>query len=140
MNVTTIASLKGWVSKNGSNQTITVGNNKKYYVPFIKSKFITGSIELNKDKYSPYNFELGSIRITATDQGGKEYSTFSTDEGKFFLNLPADIYTIRINTSVFGEIYEVVNPSQQINLLDASSYDVVFTVKEKRRKINIRKN
>lgn len=140
LNVTTVSSLKGWISKNGITQKITVGNSKRYYVPFIQSKFITGVIQVNKDKYSPYNFSLESIRITATDQGGKEYSTLTTSDGRFFLNLPADIYTLRINTSVFGEIYEVVNPTVSINLLEANSYDVTFDVKEKRRKINIRRN
>lgn len=61
------------------------------------------------------------MSVTATDSRGKTVTAESNDEGKFYLALPVDTYSLEIGRdSLFCRVvvksYRVVNPREPMNL------------------------
>lgn len=133
-----ISNIRGWVAKSGFKPVVTVTKSQDLYIPFQKSKFLSGKLNLVKDPFSKKEFNAANIRITAISSKGELYSTLTNEEGGFFLNLSEDTYLVQINASVFNEDFRVLQESFNIDLTSKNEEKVVFEIRERKRLINIR--
>jgi len=113
--------------------------NTTYFIPFQKANKIVGRIEVDKTKYSgetPLNLE--NIKVTAYNQAGNSYSSFTVKDGSFTLFAPGDtIYYIRLN-NIFGGKYRILQNDIPKKVPDPGNTPVVFNIVEKIRKINFK--
>lgn len=133
-----VSNIRGWVAKSGFTPLVNVTKSQNLYIPFQKSRFLSGSLNLVKDPFSKKEFNAANIRITALSSKGELYSTLTNEEGAFFLNLSEDTYLIQINASVFTEDFRVLQESFNVDLTTKSEEKVVFEIRERKRLINIR--
>lgn len=133
-----ISNIRGWVAKSGFKPLVTVSKSQDLYIPFQKSKFLSGNLNLIKDPFSKKEFNASNIRISAISSKGELFSTLSNDEGAFFLNLSDDTYLIQINANIFTEDFRVLQESFNVDLTDKNEEKVVFEIRERKRLINIR--
>lgn len=132
--------VKGWVPTGGTIQYFAVTGNKTVYIPFKKSKILYGKIKLVKDNNSTSDFPLGNLKVTAIGlDTAMSYSTLTNADGEFYFNLPAGKYTVTLNEAAFNDKYKPTEYAQQADLLNNDEKTVYFEIKEKRRRINIRK-
>lgn len=140
VDLSVMSELQGWLSQRPLIHQASVNGKKSiHYLPFRESKYISGEIKMLKDKYSNFQYALDRIRVTAVDEEGNEFSAFTNNSGGFFMNLPAGVYTLRFNQSLFEKQFDIIKGEVKINLLEGESYHVTFIVKEKKRGINIRR-
>lgn len=135
-----VSSLKGWIPKKGYKQQINFDRSQEWYIPYEKSRFLSGTLNVVKDKLSKLEFNPANIRITAISSKGESYTTLTDETGAFFLNLPADTYLVQINTNVFSEDFRVLRETLNADLNTKTEENLAFEVREKKRSINIRKN
>ncbi len=134
-----IRNVRGWMPKAGHKQTLLVmPNEKKLYIPFRESRGIRGSIRLIADEKSNKRISLSHIRVTATDQKGAVYSTLTDINNEFFFDLPAGIYQVMINHGVFDEEFRPAEISKQVDLVNNSTMEIQFEVRQRKRQINIK--
>jgi len=69
----------------------------------------------------------------------ERFSTLTTENGKFFINLPQDTYKVRISSNVFDEDFRLLSDTFNADLLHKNSEHLIFEVRERKRQINIRK-
>jgi hypothetical protein len=134
-----VNNVKGWVAKTGFKSVIEVSANKELYIPFQKSRFLSGNLNLVKDPFSKKEFNPANIRITAVGENGDVVSTLTNEEGVFFLNLAEQKYVIQVNTNVFNEDFRVLKETFNIDLTDKFDEKIVFEIRERKRQINIRR-
>lgn len=134
-----VTSIRGWIAKNGFKPTITVTDNETVYIPFQKSKFLSGRLNLVKDPLSKMQFSPSNIRITAVSSKGDAFSTLTNDEGAFFMNLPEDTYLVQINANVFNEQFRVLQETFNADLTNKQEEVITFEIRERKRSIIIRK-
>lgn len=133
-----VSNIRGWVAKSGFKPVVTVTKSQDLYIPFQKSRFLSGNLNLIKDPFSKKEFNAANIRITAISSKGEAYSTLTNEQGGFFLNLSEDTYLVQINASVFNEDFRVLQESFNIDLTSKNEEKVVFEIRERKRLINIR--
>lgn len=133
--------VKGWVPQGGTIQTFAVNGNRTIYVPYKKSKVLYGQIKLDDDKNSNIDFRVGNIKVIATgnDSLHTSYSTLTDENGEFYFNLPAGIYTVTLSELAFDDQFKPTEMAQQADLVNNDTKTVYFTVRQKRRSINIRR-
>ena len=132
--------VKGWVPTGGTIQYYALTGKKTILVPFKKSKILYGKLKLIKDRNSNTDFKLGNLKVTAIGlDTATSYSTLTNAEGEFYFNLPAGKYTVTLNQAAFGDKYKPTQYAQQADLLNNDEKTIYFEIKEKRRKINIRR-
>ncbi len=133
-----VSNIRGWVAKTGFKPMVTVSKSEDLYIPFQKSKFLSGSLNLIKDPFSKKDFNASNIRVTAISSKGELYSTLTNADGAFFLNLSEDTYLIQINANIFTEDFRVLQESFNVDLTNKEEEKVVFEIRERKRLINIR--
>lgn len=133
--------IKGWIPQGGTIQAYAVTGNRTIYVPYKKSKVLSGKLNVVLDKNSNLDFKAGNIKITATsnDSVRASYSTLTDENGEFYFNLPAGMYTVALSEVAFDENFKPTEYAQQADLLNNDEKTVYFEIKQKRRAINIRK-
>lgn len=134
-----VNNVRGWVAKDGFSQSVEVSDNQTIYIPFKESKYLSGRLNVVRDEYSRASFNPANIRITAINSKGEVFYTLTNISGEFFLNLPADTYVIQINTNVFSDSFRVLQESFNADLVNKSSEEIVFEIRESKRQINIQK-
>lgn len=134
-----VSNIRGWVAKSGFKPIVTVSKSQDLYIPFQKSKFLSGYLNLIKDPFSKKDFNASNIRISAISSKGESYSTLTNQEGAFFLNLSEDTYLIQINASIFNEDFRVLQETFNVDLTQKDEEKVVFEIRERKRQINIRR-
>lgn len=134
-----VTNIRGWIAKTGFKPIISVIHNETIYIPFQKSKFLSGRLNLIKDALSKMQFNPSNIRITAISSNGESYSTLTNDEGAFFLNLPEDTYLVQINANVFNEQFRVLQETFNVDLTNKQEETISFEIRERKRSIIIRK-
>lgn len=134
-----VTSIRGWIAKNGFRPVIPVTKSETLYIPFQKSKFLSGRLNLVKDALSKMQFNPSNIRITAISSKGESYTTLTNDEGSFFLNVPEDTYLVQINANVFNEQFRVLQENFNADLTNKQEETIVFEIRERKRSIIIRK-
>lgn len=133
--------IRGWIPQGGTIQTFAVTGNKTIYIPYKKSKVLSGQLKANMDRNSNLDFKLGNIKVTATanDSVRASYSTLTNNEGEFYFNLPAGMYTVTLSQVAFDDNFRPTEFAQQADLINNDEKTVYFEIKQKRRSINIRK-
>lgn len=133
--------VKGWIPQGGTIQTFAVTGNKTIYIPFKKSKILQGKLELDQDRMSFADFKLSNIKVTAigNDSLQTSYSTLTDQNGEFYFNLPAGVYTVTLSKVAFDDQFSPTEFAQQADLINNDSKMLYFQIREKRRSINIRK-
>ena len=134
-----VSNIRGWVAKSGFKPIVTVSRSQDLYIPFQKSKFLSGYLNLIRDPFSKKEFNASNIRISAISSKGESYSTLTNEEGAFFLNLSEDTYLIQINANVFNEDFRALQETFNVDLIQKNEEKVVFEIRERKRLINIRK-
>ncbi len=133
--------IKGWIPQGGTIQTFPVTGNKTVYIPYKKSKVLSGKLRLKLDRNSNLEFDLANIKVTATgnDTLRASYSTLTDANGEFYFNLPAGTYTITLSELAFDDQFKPVEFAKQADLVNNDSKTVYFDIKQKRRAINIKR-
>lgn len=126
-----------YVSK--EHEYVELIKNTTYFIPFQKANKIVGRINIEKTKYSGEKpLDLENIKVTAYNQAGNSFSSFTLKDGSFTLYAPGDTtYYIRLN-DVFGKKYRIVENDILKKVPDPNDVPVVFNVIEKTRKINFK--
>lgn len=134
-----VNTLKGWRAANGFRQTFELQQNQTFYIPFRHSQYLSGKLNVKKDPHSNQIFRPGNIRIMISNSKGESFSTLTTENGEFFMNLPQDTYKVRINTDLFEEDFRLLEDTFNADLLHKNAEHIVFELRERKRQINIRK-
>lgn len=133
--------IKGWIPQGGTIQAYAVTGNRTIYVPYKKSKVLSGKLNVILDKNSNIDFKAGNIKVTVTsnDSVRASYSTLTDENGEFYFNLPAGVYTVALSELAFDDNFKPTEYAQQADLLNNDEKTVYFEIKQKRRAINIRR-
>lgn len=134
-----VNNIRGWVAKTGFKPSVNISKSQDLYIPFQKSKFLSGQLNLIKDPFSKKEFNASNIRITALSSKGESFTTLTNEEGAFFFNLPEDTYLIQINANVFNEDFRALQETFNIDLTAKNDEKVIFEIRERKRQINIRR-
>jgi len=134
-----ISHLKGWIPKAGYSQLVMPGTAATFYVPFSKSRMITGNLLLIKDDKSYLTMDLEAIRLTAVSNTGETYTSLTKVAGEFFFNLPAGEFTISINQAVFDENFRPVETTKLADLINNEHLHLQFEIRQKKRQLNMHK-
>lgn len=123
-------------------EKLEIINSTVYYVPFRKATKLTGGITVSRQKFVKKGQEaldLSNIRITAYNNYGNSYSSFTHQDGSFTIYLPGDnMYYLRM-PNVFGENFRITNNDMQVYISDTSSNHAIFSVTESTRQIALKK-
>lgn len=133
--------IKGWIPQGGTIQSIVINGNRTIYIPYKKSKILSGKLDVQLDKNSNLDFKPGNIKVTAigNDSLHQSYSTLTNEDGEFSFNLPAGIYTVTLSEVAFDDNFKPTEYAQQADLVLNDEKTLYFVIKQKRRAINIRK-
>ncbi|MEJ6979313.1 hypothetical protein WG906_02550 [Pedobacter sp. P351] len=134
-----VNNIQGWIAKNGFKPSVNVSKSQDLYIPFQKSKFLSGHLNLSKDPFSKKEFNASNIRITAISSKGESFSTLTNEDGAFFFNLSDDTYLIQVNTNVFNEDFRVLQETFNVDLTQKDNENIIFEIRERKRLINIRR-
>ncbi len=133
--------IRGWIPQGGTIQVFTVTGNRTVYVPYKKSKILSGKLTVALDKNSNLDFKPGNIKVTATsnDSVRASYSTLTDENGEFYFNLPAGYYTVALSEVAFDENFKPTEFAQPADLVNNDEKTLYFEIKQKRRAINIKR-
>ncbi|SJZ42627.1 hypothetical protein SAMN04488128_101158 [Chitinophaga eiseniae] len=95
--------VRGVVPASGLFQTVPVNKDRTVFIPFKRSRVITGRIVISSDSLAKSNFPRSNIKVIATDSTGMLYSTLTDDMGSYFLNVPAGKYAVSLNPEAFND-------------------------------------
>lgn len=127
----------------GKEEDVVVNGKQIIYLPLSKGIKLSGSILVERDKYSGVgtNPDLSHIRITAIDSSGKSYSSLTDKNGSFSTYLPMGIYTLSVNEAALGENFVCIQNNMVLDLTKpmADNYSITFNVSERKRKMEIKK-
>ncbi len=129
-----------WFS--GAENEYKIDSKQTIYIPMTRGVRITGSVMVERDKYSEYTGELdlSRVRVTAVDSTGKSYSVLTERNGSFLLNLPTGQYILSINEAALGENYIFTQNKVSLDLsTNFENLSVTFNAVEKKRKMEIKK-
>ncbi len=125
-----------------NNEKIELIKNQMVQIPFQKAHKLEGSIDVKRQKFikdSELTMNLGNIKVTAYNNLGNSYSSFTDADGKFMIYVPGDqIYYVRIG-NVFGENYVIQNNDINAPVPETVGHPIVFQVVEKNRQVNFKK-
>lgn len=140
LNVTPLGNMQEYFYVSETHEFVELTKNITYYIPFQKANKIVGKLEVEKTKYSNENpLDLENIKVTAYNQMGNSFSSFTLKDGSFTIYAPGDTtYFIRLN-NIFGEKYRIVQNDIAKKVPDLNDVPVVFNIVERARKINFKK-
>ncbi len=127
---------------NKSAENVELIKNTFIKIPFEKAGKIEGHIEITRQRFSKEGdkkMELANVKVTAFNNVGDSYSSFTLPDGSFVIFAPGHhVYHLRIQ-NVFGKSYRVVKNDIVVDLADTAVTEVVFKVVEMARKIKFKK-
>ena len=127
---------------NKSAEDVELIKNTFIKIPFEKAARIAGHVEVKRQRISKdgdKKIDLANVKITAFNNTGDSYSSFTLPDGSFVIFAPGHhVYHLRIQ-NVFGKRYRVVKNDIVIDLADTTSPEVIFKVAEMARKIKFKK-
>jgi hypothetical protein len=126
----------GLIPAQGFIQSVTLNGNTAVNIPFGQGRRIKGVIMLTLDSISQNKFSVSQLRVTAVDSMGNKFSTFTDDEGRFQLSLPASNYVVSLNPDAYDENFKPVQMAFPVDLLYNNEAKVTFHIKQKNRKVN----
>ena len=127
----------------GNDQEIKVEKDLTIAMPLNQGASLSGVLSVEKDPTVAdlqKDINIGKIRVTAIDSAGKAYSTLTDNGGHFNFKLPVGVYQISINEAALPSNFEAESKRITVELLSTTdNYNITFIVREKKRKINIKK-
>ena len=112
-----------------------------FYVPFQKASKLTGRITVKRSKFIKQGEEalsLANIRITAYNNVGNSYSSFTLDDGSFTIFVPGqNEYYVRM-PNVFGQKFKIQKNDILTYVSDTTENFVMFNVVEATRQISFK--
>lgn len=131
--------LNGWYPL--VDDSLMVGPKDEIMLPFVKGIKLSGSIVLQKDRFSGLQAtaDLSRILVTATDSTGKVYQSITDKNGDYILYLPPGDFSLSMDESILGKSFVVLKNNSELSLMGVESYNFNFYIIEKKRKVNIKK-
>lgn len=134
--------LKEYFYLDNSNNVVELNKNENIEIPFQKADKIVGMVEMKRNKFVTKDDQvitMSNIKVTAFNEIGDSYSTFTRADGSFNIYAPGNhTYTVRIK-NVFGNDFIIMNNDSKRYLSDSISQPVIIRVIEKSRKIKFKK-
>lgn len=115
-------------------------SNKEIMIPFSKSCVVSGKVRIELDDHSTQVVSPEHILVKAIDSSGTEYSTLTDEQGSYFINLPAGLYTVTLNQEAFSGTIKPVTPFYRVDLRSRLEAEVIFLLREKKRPIRFLKH
>lgn len=138
LSVFPLEELQGWFPN--LNDTITVTQNKKHYIPFVRGVKIQGDVIVDLQKIAVADdkmMDLSNIKITATKD--ISYNTLTDVNGHFEFYLPNGKYILNMDESILASNLRLSRNNIPIVLKNTQeSVYVSFYILEKRRKVILR--
>ncbi len=135
-----VKDLKGYIPAKGYIQMIHLNKDAELLVPFKKSKVIVGKVDIRLDSLFNMSMTSENIKVTAKDSSGNTFTTFSNSKGEFFINVPAEVYSVSLNPEAFNESIQPVVYTLTADLSVAESAHVNFEIRQKGRKVRLLKS
>lgn len=140
INITSISDLEGWRPRQGNTFDVDIIENNELQVPYISEGKIYGNIKVLKTNYSRLNtIRLDGIKITATDIHGNKYETLTELNGSYILSVPKNQFYKVSAKNTYSAFATYINSNTTADLSTETIKKRDFTLKEKIRKINLRK-
>jgi hypothetical protein len=136
-----ISNQKGWMPLTILSDTVNLKRDREILIPFKTTLSIVGKVEFSAGAYSIRgNMKLSGLRIVAVSETMKEFEAITNEDGEFFFNLVQGSYTIKMPESILGDKFKFDYLSQDVLVYDQPQESLLFILKEKGRKLNIRRN
>lgn len=141
LEITPLADVGEYFYVDKTNKQIDIVKNTTVYIPFQKADKIEGQIEVIRSKFikegSP-KIDLSNIKVTAYNNSGNSYSSFTTKEGKFIIFVPGDTtYFVRMQ-NVFGNTFVQKQNDIEVRVPDPSNKRIVFEFVELQRNVRFK--
>ncbi len=136
-----INNQKGWTpGVNAIKDSLKVDRDIQQAIPFTKSKYISGIVDVQLAKNS-LNVppSLAGIIVSIINSDGTEHKAISNAKGEFLINLATGTYEIVIPKGILGKDFYLENNGLSVDLTNSEGEEVKLTIKERERKINIRR-
>ncbi len=136
LKITPLSNLEDLYFLDGQNQVLTADEDKVHYLPLVESYKIKGKVIVDRDPNSSEGkINLEGIRISAVGENGSNYSTLTTSDGRYVLNLPkAHFYTVKIY-NVFGSRFMLEQGEFEVQFMENKTINLDFRFSEERRAI-----
>ncbi|UCS93998.1 hypothetical protein KZP23_02910 [Echinicola marina] len=133
-------SLQGWRSAKGYRMDLFLSQNETVYVPFEKSRFIIGKVNVVSDETSSGLFNPYGLRVKATSKSGEVRQTVVDKDGEFGFNLTKGEYIISLEVAAIpAEGYSLEKMNIAVDLVRNEKAMVDFVIRKAEREIRIRK-
>jgi hypothetical protein len=140
-NVIPLVDLGGWFTI--KTDSIDITPNNVYYLPFTKGVKITGTVLLDREKFSEdiiADLDLSKIRIFTTDTSANTYSTLTDRQGNFSFYVPYGFYALSMDEEVLSDRFFIAQNNIPIELEEGlENFYQAFFIIEKRRKVKKKK-
>ncbi|NTV84355.1 MAG: hypothetical protein HGA23_08665 [Bacteroidales bacterium] len=141
LGITPLSDVKEYFYVTKSVEKLQLDRNMVYYVPFQKATKLTGRLTMERQKFirkGTETIDLGRIKITAYDNQGNSYSSFTLEDGSFTIFVPGNnSYYVRMG-NVFGDGFKILKNDINVNVTDKVTEEVVFNVVEINRQIKFK--
>jgi len=141
LSIIPLSDVKEYFYVNRSIEKLQVTKNMTYYVPFQKATKLTGKLTVERQKFIKKGTELldlKNIRITAYDNQGNSYSSFTLEDGTFTIFVPGNnTYYLRMG-NVFGEGFRILQNDIKVDVLGTAPQEVLFNVVEINRQVKFK--
>ncbi|MFZ5939731.1 MAG: hypothetical protein ACOYXB_04080 [Bacteroidota bacterium] len=139
LSITPLSNLEDLYFMNGMFQEVEIRSDLDYYLPLVESYKVKGKVIIDRDPGSDAGrISLEGIRITAIGETGEVYSTLTSANGAYVLNIPkAGKYDVKIN-NVFGAGFRLERDLFEVRFEGSRIIQVDFRFTEQRRGIQFR--
>lgn len=134
-----LVDLQGWYPLLDDSLQINISS--EVNIPYVKGIKLSGSVVLQKARYSNVSEkpDLSRILVTAVDSAGRTYQGITDGEGQYTLYLPPGAYILTLDETLIGKGFTVLKNNAELKLSDVESFNFNFYILEKKRKVNIKK-
>jgi len=120
--------------------SLSLTDEKKIYVPFVKGVKITGKVVLDREKFSSEvekDLNLSKIKIIAVDSLGKVYTSVTNNNGEFDIFVPYGRYALSMDESILSsDRYRLLRNNYIVELKDGiDGIFHTFYIVERKRKL-----
>jgi len=141
LTLTPLGDVKEYFYVNRSAEKIQLTKNASVYIPFQKAAKISGTVNVQRAKFiksGEEGIDLTNIKITAYNNQGNSYSSFTLSDGSFTIFLPGnDKYNIRMG-NVFGPSFKILENDFRISVPDSTNNQLAFNVVETGRQVKFK--
>ncbi|HEY9113526.1 MAG TPA: hypothetical protein VIN10_02425 [Bacteroidales bacterium] len=126
---------------NKTNKEIDIVKNMTIYIPFQKAAKIEGMVDVKRSKFirdGSGKINLANIKVTAYNNTGNSYSSFTRNDGSFVIFVPGDTtYYVRMQ-NVFGSNFIQRQNDISVKVPDSSNKPILFEFVELQRNIKFK--